>query len=120
MTLPITGKINYRRGDIVWVAFPFSNQLGKKERPALVLSSDQYNQSQDDLLLVQISSHIRRAPDIGECEVVDWRLAGLDGPSAVRPKLFTVESSLVIRAAGHITDSDMQRVEAALRVVTQL
>jgi len=115
----MTGS-TYRRGDVVWVPFPFSDQLGGKERPALVLSTDQYNQSQDDVLLVQISSHIRQSPEVGECQLVDWKQAGLSQPSVVRPKLFTVESSLIVRTAGRVTDDDMQRIEAALRMVTQL
>ena len=44
------------QGDIVWVAFPFTGGTSSKERPALVLSNDRYNQSSLDLLLCYITS----------------------------------------------------------------
>lgn len=34
---------SYKRGDIVLVPFPFSNQSAAKKRPAVVISSTPYN-----------------------------------------------------------------------------
>lgn len=44
------------QGDIVWVTFPFTDGVRFKERPALVLSNDQYNKYSEDILLVYITS----------------------------------------------------------------
>lgn len=32
----------YKRGDVVLVPFPFSNQTATKKRPAIIISSDAY------------------------------------------------------------------------------
>ena len=41
--------ITYKRGDIVLVPFPFSNQTATKKRPAVVVSSSLYNEKTNDM-----------------------------------------------------------------------
>ncbi len=45
----------YNRGDVVLVPFPFSNQTIMKKRPAVIISSDVYNntssgETEDEIL----------------------------------------------------------------------
>ncbi len=42
--------------DVVWVSFPFTDGRAFKERPALVLSPAEYNQTSLDVLLCYITS----------------------------------------------------------------
>ena len=108
------GKIKYNRGDVVWVPFPFTDMKGRKHRPALVVSSNGYNQAQDDVVLAQISTRVR-TPETGEQPIEGWKEAGLDEPSVVRPKLFTVEASLIYRRSGHVLEADLMQIDEALR-----
>lgn len=123
--------MTYRRGDVVLVPFPFSNQKGTKKRPAVVVdvdeemegvvvSADYSNSQQDDLIIAQISSMFRRPLPPDEYEIVDWEKAELLRPSVVRPKLATLEESLVIRPLGRLTDEDMKEVDDRLRMVLAL
>jgi len=48
--------MNVKRGDIVLVDFPYSDQTGRKVRPALVVQSDVWNQKLDDTILAIITS----------------------------------------------------------------
>ena len=50
--------MNYSRGEIVWVKFPFSDLATTKLRPALVISNNLIN-STGDYLLMQITSRLR-------------------------------------------------------------
>lgn len=50
--------MNYKRGDVVWVEFPFTDALASKTRPALVLSNATVNKT-GDYLLMQITSRLR-------------------------------------------------------------
>jgi mRNA interferase MazF len=50
-----------QRGDIVLVDFPYSDQTGRKVRPALVVQAEVLNQRLDDtILLALITSSQRR------------------------------------------------------------
>lgn len=50
--------MSYRRGEIVWVKFPFTDASSSKLRPALVLSNQIVNKT-GDYLLMQITTRIR-------------------------------------------------------------
>src|SRR5437879_13452645 len=52
----------YKRGDIVLVAFPFTDLSSSKRRPALVVSPNWFNTSNQHLLLVAITSQIGDDP----------------------------------------------------------
>lgn len=58
--------IDYKYGDIVLVKFPFSNLQTTKQRPAVILSTTQYNEQRQDYILMAISSRIRKPLQIGE------------------------------------------------------
>lgn len=49
-----------KRGDVVLVDFPYSDQTGSKLRPALVVQADALNQKLDDTILALITSSKRR------------------------------------------------------------
>ena len=50
--------MNYARGEIVWVKFPFSDATTAKLRPAPIISNDLVNRTRD-YLLIQVTSHLR-------------------------------------------------------------
>jgi mRNA interferase MazF len=46
--------------DLLLVPFPFSDQTGKKVRPVIVLSNDEFNKNSDDILVVGVTSSISK------------------------------------------------------------
>lgn len=50
--------MNYSRGEVVWVRFPFSDSSTSKLRPALIISNNLVNRS-GDYLLMQVTSRLR-------------------------------------------------------------
>ncbi len=100
----------YKRGDIVLLPFPYTNQSGSKRRPALILSTDAYNTRRADIIVAPITSNL----STGQADVTvltDWAAAGLVKPSFVKGILGTVEQTLVIRVMGTLSTADLQRVE---------
>jgi mRNA interferase MazF len=53
---PTTG---YSFGDVVLVPFPFTDQTGTKKRPAVIVSSADYQAQRRDLVIMAITSQIR-------------------------------------------------------------
>jgi len=50
--------ISYKRGDVVLVPFPFTDLSTAKQRPALVVPADWFNEIRRDRVLVAITSQI--------------------------------------------------------------
>jgi mRNA interferase MazF len=87
----------YEFGDVVLVPFPFTNQTTQKKRPAVVVSSNSYNQLRPDVILIAVTSQISSQTQIGETMVGNWSSAGLIKPSAIKPVLTTLEKALIIK-----------------------
>jgi len=47
-------------GEVVLVPFPFTDQSGAKKRPAVIVSSNHYNASRRDLIIMAITSQVRQ------------------------------------------------------------
>jgi len=54
------------------VAFPLSNQVGSKKRPAVVVSSQAYNWQRLDVIVMAVTSQVRQPSAFGEIVVQDW------------------------------------------------
>lgn len=92
------------RGDIVPVAFPFTNLSTTKRRPALILWADP---AQTDFTLAFISSQHFGRTGVGETVLVpthpEFSLTGLSAPSKIRAtKLVTLARGLFTRWLGRI------------------
>ena len=101
----------YSFGAVVLVAFPFTNQLATKQRPAVVISSATYHRERPDLIVLAITSQVRASLVFGETLIHDWQSAGLIKPSLFKPLLATIEIPLVRKTLGMLTHADQQRLK---------
>lgn len=86
-------------GDIVLVAFPFSDLKGQKLRPALVIGLAE----RSDLILCQITSRPYASKLAVRIETTDFVSGGLPVTSFARPdKLFTADQSILVRKAARV------------------
>jgi mRNA interferase MazF len=67
-----------------------------------------------DLLITPITSRVAELL-AGEFVLADWAIAGLHVPSAVKRGIYTMESRLVLKHLGQLSDPDGTRLDAALR-----
>lgn len=105
----------YRRGDVVLVPFPFSDQTAIKKRPAVVISSDAYNDISSDIVIMAITSQTGETVGIGECLIADWQCAGLLKQSAIKPAISTIEQILVLKKLGRLSSQDLNSIDIALK-----
>ncbi|RJQ40146.1 MAG: type II toxin-antitoxin system PemK/MazF family toxin [Nitrospiraceae bacterium] len=110
----------YKRGDIVLVPFPFSDQTIIKKRPAAVVSSNIYNDASNDIVIMAITSQTEKTIGIGECLIGDWQIAGLLKPSAIKAAVSTLEQKLVLKRLGALSSDDISSMENALKNLLDL
>lgn len=104
----------YSRGDVVLVGFVFSDESGRKLRPALVLSSPAYHRGRQEVIVAAITSNIRRRL-FGDHLIADWKGAGLLFPSSVTGILRTIKRTMIDRKLGAMPKTDMEAVHTELR-----
>ncbi|MGD0947858.1 MAG: type II toxin-antitoxin system PemK/MazF family toxin [Candidatus Binatia bacterium] len=102
------------RGDVVLVGFVFTDESGRKLRPALVISSPAYQRGRREVVVAAITSNVKR-PLFGDHLIADWRGAGLLFPSLVTAILRTVKQTMIHRKLGSMTNADLQAVDRELR-----
>ena len=104
----------YDRGDVVLVSFVFSDESGKKFRPAVVISSAAYNRSRQEINVAAITSNIRRRL-FGDHPIADWKGAGLLFPSMATGIFRTIKQTMVDRKIGTMPRPEMAAINMKLR-----
>jgi mRNA-degrading endonuclease toxin of MazEF toxin-antitoxin module len=93
----------------------FTDGSGSKVRPAVVVSSDEYNRISPDVLIASISSNLNALPHPGDHRIRRWADVGLLKPSLAQTKLATVEASVIRRKLGQLDAEDLEAIPAGLR-----
>jgi len=104
---------SFRQGDVVLVRFVFTDESGEKRRPALILSSDDYQHSRQEVIIAAITSNVQRLL-VGDQSIADWRAAGLLFPSVATGVIRTVKQSMLDRRLGSLTPTDLSAVQQEL------
>ena len=107
------------RGDVILVPFPFTDLSDTKRRPALVLSSRDYNDATGEVIIAQITSRVGTSRP-GDHVVAGWRDAGLLSPSLVRAKLTTLHSGLILKTLGRMPPGEAVAADRAIAGVLGL
>ncbi len=105
------------RGEVLLVPFPFSDLTGQKARPVVVLSCAAYQRRMGELVVGMLTSVSRSTAF--DCEIKEWRRAGLLLPTWGRAKLATVTPRLVLKRLGRLTPADLARVDRIVRRALQ-
>jgi len=108
---------NILKYDVVIVKFPFASSLKYKARPAVVVSSDDYNASRrDTLLILAISSGFENKLDF-EVELEDWKETGLLKPSLFKAAIATIEKESVISKVGTLSTIDKNKLDKMVGLI---
>lgn len=100
----------YKTWDIVIVPFPFVDSPNSKPRPALVISSEKFNQKNHHTVLAMITSE-KNTGWRNDITIQKQENTGLRTPSVIRPKLFTLDNRLINRAIGKLHPKDLAMVK---------
>jgi len=102
--------MNYKRGEIVWVKFPFSDAFSTKQRPALIISNNLVNKT-EDYILMQITSRLRNDSLSLIINEIDYTESPLLKQSELRlHKIFIINESLIAGSITNVSSGFMKEV----------
>ena len=102
----------FEQGDILIVPFPFSNLRTIRQRPVLVISSNKYNKSSEDIIICGITSNLKDA----KCSVLIDNECLLKGKLPVQSrikvdKLFTIDRSIIKKKIARVNKETFEKVK---------
>ena len=97
---------NYNFGDIVLLQFPFTDLTTTKKRPAVIISSFEYNSKRPDIIVMAVTSRIREIQSFCDVIIKEWKQAGLIKESAIKPMIITIEKDLILAKLGQLQKQD--------------
>ena len=108
-------------GDIILISHPYTDFTSIKVRPALVISSEEYNQRQVDVIFIPISSSIQKIAQediIVESNSSNFPNTGLKKSSIMKcGKIFTAERKLTKRYLGYLSINTLNQIRKKLQVL---
>lgn len=104
-----------RQQDLVWVRLPFSDFGESKVRPAVVVSNDDYNKSNSDVVVCAVTSNTEPKPYSVLIRQESLASGKLPMKSKIRAdKILQVEKSLVTASFARISNAAFDSVIAEL------
>jgi mRNA interferase MazF len=109
--------MSFEFGVVVLVPFPFTDQTTSKKRPAVIVSSSDYQRNRPDLIVMAVTSQLRPPPSYGEVVIHEWAKAGLVKPSVIKPVIATIHRRLVLAKRGELHGPDLDALRRLIREI---
>lgn len=110
----------YQRGDVLFAEIQFSGSIGRKRRPAVVLSVGAFHRAGSKLIVAGLTGTVSPPFRLGDVLIQDWQSAGLAKPSAMKNLITTVDRNEIVRVLGRLTPADFANVEQGIAEVIGL
>jgi len=115
--------MNYKRGDIVILPFPFimKNGIKQKGRPALIISDHDIKRRFNDIILTGITSKVQKKINKTEYLInensVNFKKSGLIKTSVVRCEyIMTISEEIINRKIGELPKKIMNIIDKKLKI----
>jgi len=95
----------YEKWDIILVSFPFTDQNSSKQRPAVIVSPQEYNAG-ENVIILQISS--QKGQHEEDYTIKNWESANLPLPSYIKMKFATIKKSIIQKKLGRLPEDDIR------------
>lgn len=104
---------NYKAWDVVLIPFPFTDRSAAKQRPALIINADEYRSKTGHFVMLMITS-AKHSLWYSDVKISDLSITGLNIPSLIRFKMFSLDEKLIIKKTGSLTGADIKAVKNCL------
>jgi len=114
-----------RRGDVVIVDVPYTDQAGSKARPAIIVQNDRDNARLRKTVIVSITGNLKRVREpthfLIDPSTPEGQSSGIQGKSAASCiNLFTVEQGNILQMVGHLSDVLKVRLNDSLKAALEI
>jgi len=100
-----------RQRDLVLVPFPFSDQSGRKVRPVIIISNDNFNEKSEDVLVVGVTSNISKDIYTLGLSSNDLEQGRLTTPCCVKVEnILKIDKELIIKNIGIIKKDKFKKI----------
>ena len=108
ITKQMNGGTMYEQREIVLIPFPYSDLTGSKQRPALIVSNENLNKSDDRICCLITSNEPRDSIAITSSA---FEKGSLPFKSWVKPhRLFTIDQRIVKKKLGRVSKEFHEKV----------
>ena len=112
-------RTGYYQGEVVLVRFIFTDESGAKQRPAVIISSDDYHSNRQEAIIAAITSNVQRLLT-GDHLIKDWQETGLLHPSVATSIIRTIKKGMIEQKLGEMPAADFQVIQESMRQVLEL
>ena len=105
----------HRQRDIVLIPIPFTDLTSQKKRPAIIISSDKYNEANEDIVVVALTSNIEPRNFTVTLTDNDLENGDLKVTSMIRvDKIYTLNKSIIIKTFGGVKPDILVKIKGLL------
>ncbi|TAN42578.1 MAG: type II toxin-antitoxin system PemK/MazF family toxin [Nitrospirae bacterium] len=109
-----------KQRDVVLIPIPFTDLTSQKKRPAVIVSSDSYNATHEDIVVVALTSNIEPRDFSVSVTSDDLEVGILKVPSIIRvDKIYTLNKTIVVQVFGRVTHDILRKINEHLLVLTE-
>ena len=110
-----------KQKDIVLIPIPFTDLASQKKRPAIIISCDKYNETNEDIVVVALTSNIENRDFTVTLTNNDLENGTLKVTSMIRvDKIYTLNKSIVIRTFGRVKPDILIKIkDLILKLIEQ-
>ena len=109
------------QGDMLLVPFPFSDQTGRKVRPVIVLSNDEFNEHSQDIIAIGITSNISKDKYTLDLDNKDLKEGKLMTKCVIKVEnILRLDKSLIIKKIGKIKEGKLDKIIKILNEIIEV
>ncbi len=104
-----------KQGDIVLIPIPFTDLTSQKRRPTIIISSNNYNEKHEDIVVVALTSNVEPQNFTITLTSDDLEEGSLKVTSMIRvDKIYTLNKSIILKTFGRVKPAILTKIKTSL------
>jgi len=101
-----------KQRDIVLIPIPFTDLTSQKKRPAIIISSNSYNEKHEDIVVASLTSNVEMRDYSILLSSDDLEEGHLKVTSMIRAdKIYTLNKSIIIKTFGRVKLEILEKIK---------